>query len=151
MSAEPTASTSTSSATAAASAVLTLPVRLTTRSAKYLIPSDAFILPANWRRFQLSALVNKILDPQGTAPAPIPFDFVVEGELLQGSLQSWVNERRGGKTEEVLELEFIESVLPPQHLSSYEHDDWLSDVSVQRQGWVACSCCWSPSAATARS
>lgn len=132
MSAEPAASTS--SATAAA--VQTLPVRLTTRSPKYLIPSDAFILPANWRRFQLSALVNKILDPQGTAPAPIPFDFVVEGELLQGSLQGWVNERRGGKTEEVLELEFIESVLPPQHLSSYEHDDWISDVSVQRQGFV---------------
>lgn len=118
---------------ASSPAVATLPVRLTTRSPKYIIPSDAFILPSQWRRFQLSALVNKILDPQGAA-SPIPFDFVVDGELLQGSLQQWVDERRGGKTEEVLELEFIESVLPPQHLSSYEHDDWISAVSVQREG-----------------
>lgn len=147
MSADPS-----SSSAAAGSAVLTLPVRLTTRSPKYIIPADAFILPSQWRRFQLSALVNKILDPQGLAAAPVPFDFVVEGELLRGSLQAWVDERRGGKTEEVLELEFIESVLPPQHLSSYEHDDWISDVSVQREGCVpaSLSACASPPAACVR-
>lgn len=36
--------------------------------------------------------------------------------------------------ESVLELEYIESVLPPEYVSAFEHDDWVSDVSLARSG-----------------
>jgi ribosome biogenesis protein YTM1 len=105
----------------------TLPIILTTRSPTYSIPSS-------WKRFQLSQLINKVL----ALPSPVPFDFVVDGEILRSSLAEWVKEREGkGEsrgTEETLEIEYIESVLPPQHVSSFEHDDWVSSVSVGKPG-----------------
>jgi ribosome biogenesis protein YTM1 len=112
----------------------TLPIILTTRSPTYSIPTEKYLIPSSWKRFQLSQLINKVL----ALPSPVPFDFVVDGEILRSSLAEWVKEReckgesRG--TEETLEIEYIESVLPPQHVSSFEHDDWVSSVSVGKPG-----------------
>ncbi|PFH48419.1 hypothetical protein AMATHDRAFT_81797 [Amanita thiersii Skay4041] len=36
--------------------------------------------------------------------------------------------------EETLEIEYIESVLPPQKLSEFPHDDWVSSISCQIPG-----------------
>lgn len=41
--------------------------------------------------------------------------------------------------EETLEIEYIESILPPQKMSDLPHDDWVSSVSCQLQGWVSVS------------
>lgn len=113
----------------------TLPIILSTRSPHYQIPAEKYLIPSSWKRFQLSQLINKVLG----LPQPVPFDFVVDGEILRSSLQDWVREREtkgesraGG--EETLEIEYIESVLPPQHVSSFEHDDWVSSVSVGKPG-----------------
>jgi ribosome biogenesis protein YTM1 len=40
------------------------------------------MVPSDWRRFQLSELINKVL---GNEQA-VPFDFIVEDELLRTSL-----------------------------------------------------------------
>lgn len=38
--------------------------------------------------------------------------------------------------EETVEIEYIESVMPPQKMSSVPHEDWVSSVSCGRQGLV---------------
>lgn len=39
-----------------------LAIRLTTKDSAYSIPSTKFLVPANWRRFHLSELINKVLE-----------------------------------------------------------------------------------------
>lgn len=38
-----------------------------------------------------------------------------------------------------MEIEYIQSVLPPQKVASIPHEDWVSDVSCQIQGFVSLS------------
>ncbi|KDQ57484.1 hypothetical protein JAAARDRAFT_129999 [Jaapia argillacea MUCL 33604] len=99
------------------------PVVFTT-STPYPLPSQKFMIPTTWKRYQLSQLINKALD----LPKPIPFDFLIRGELLRGSLGEWCAERDVGD-EETLNIEYIESVMPPQKMSSLPHQDWVSSVS----------------------
>ncbi|KAI6126919.1 WD40-repeat-containing domain protein [Pisolithus sp. B1] len=90
----------------------------------YVLPSQKFMIPVEWRRYQLSQLINKAL----SLTDPIPFDFLVSGEILRTSLAEWTAEKGVGE-EETLEVEYFESVLPPQRLSALPHDDWVSSVS----------------------
>jgi hypothetical protein len=69
-------------ATSGATATKAIPVRLTSRTDKHAIPESKFMIPSDWRRFQLSELINKVL---GNEQA-VPFDFVVGEELLRSSL-----------------------------------------------------------------
>ncbi|KAF8597547.1 WD40 repeat-like protein [Ceratobasidium sp. AG-I] len=103
----------------------THPIVLTTRTS-YVIPSSKYMIPTSWARYHLSQLINKVL----SSPQPVPFDFLINGELLSGSLQEWCNERVIGE-EETLEIEYIESVLPPEQLSAQEADDWMTSISCQ--------------------
>ncbi|RXW14654.1 hypothetical protein EST38_g11200 [Candolleomyces aberdarensis] len=82
------------------------------------------MIPTTWRRYHLSQLVNKAL---GLEKA-IPFDFLVRGEILRTTLAEWCAERGVGE-EETLEIEYIESVLPPQKISEFPHESWVSSVS----------------------
>lgn len=90
----------------------------------YVLPSQKFMIPVEWRRYQLSQLINKAL----SLTDPIPFDFLIRGEILRTSLAEWTAEKGIGE-EETLEVEYFESVLPPQRLSALPHDDWVSSVS----------------------
>ncbi|KAI6145001.1 WD40 repeat-like protein [Pisolithus tinctorius] len=101
----------------------THPVVFTTKT-RYVLPSQKFMIPVEWRRYQLSQLINKAL----SLADPIPFDFLVHGEILRTSLAQWTAEKGVGE-EETLEIEYFESVLPPQRLSSLPHEDWVSSVS----------------------
>ncbi|CAE6435988.1 unnamed protein product [Rhizoctonia solani] len=103
--------------------VRTHPVVLTTRTT-YAIPSSKYMIPTSWARYHLSQLINKVL----SSTQPIPFDFLVNGELLTGSLAEWCSGHNVGE-EETLEIEYIESVLPPEALSSQETDDWMTSIS----------------------
>ncbi|CAL1710359.1 unnamed protein product [Somion occarium] len=82
------------------------------------------MIPASWKRYQLSQLVNKAL----SLPKPIPFDFLVRGEILRTTLGEWCAEKGIGE-EETLEIEYFESIMPPQRMSSLPHEDWVSSVS----------------------
>ncbi|CAE6510803.1 unnamed protein product [Rhizoctonia solani] len=113
--------------------VRTHPVILTTRTA-YVIPSSKYMIPTSWARYHLSQLINKVL----SSAQPIPFDFLVNGELLTGSLAEWCDEHNVGE-EETLEIEYIESVLPPEALSSQETDDWMTSISCQLKGFFLTS------------
>ena len=100
-------------------------------STKHVLPPSKYLIPATWGRFQLSQLVNKAL----TLPTPTPFDFLINGELLHGTIEEWCGER-GIKEEETLELEYFESLMPPKHLGSFEGDDWVGSVDCRFSGYV---------------
>ncbi|KAK7680320.1 ribosome biogenesis protein ytm1 [Cerrena zonata] len=104
------------------------PVVFTTQTA-YSLPSQKFMIPASWKRYQLSQLVNKAL----SLAKPIPFDFLVRGEILRTTLGEWCSEKGIGE-EETLEIEYFESVMPPQKMSSLPHEDWVSSVSATLPG-----------------
>ncbi|KAI0055481.1 WD40 repeat-like protein [Artomyces pyxidatus] len=102
---------------------VSLPVVFATKT-QYPLPTQKFMIPATWKRYQLSQLVNKAL----ALARVVPFDFLVRGELLRASLGEWAAERGVGE-EETLEIEYIESVMPPQRMASLPHEDWVSAIS----------------------
>ncbi|KAI0275000.1 WD40-repeat-containing domain protein [Gloeopeniophorella convolvens] len=105
-------------------AVPSIPVVFTTNT-PYQLPPQKFMVPASWRRFQLSQLINTAL----ALPRIVPFDFLVRGVLLRGSL----SEASGGE-EETLEIEYIESVMPPARMAALPHEEWASSVSASVPG-----------------
>lgn len=74
----------------------TIAVRLSSRTGEHAIPEAKYMLPADWRRFQLSELINKVLasseDDAESAEIrqPIPFDFIINEELLRSSLDGYI-------------------------------------------------------------
>ncbi|KAH7921924.1 ribosome biogenesis protein YTM1 [Leucogyrophana mollusca] len=102
------------------------PVVFTTKT-PYPLPSQKFMIPLHWKRFQLSQLINKAL----SLPRPVPFDFLIRGaDILRGTLGEWTAGNGVGE-EDTLEIEYFESVLPPQRMSSLPHEDWVSSISSQ--------------------
>lgn len=68
------------------------PVSFTTRTA-YPLPTQKFLIPTTWKRYQLSQLVNKAL----SLSRVVPFDFLVRGEILRASLGEWCGENGVGE------------------------------------------------------
>ncbi|KAH7090152.1 WD40 repeat-like protein [Auriculariales sp. MPI-PUGE-AT-0066] len=102
------------------------PVVFSTRT-EYAIPTQPYMLPSSWRRFQLSQLINRVL----SLPQPVPFDFLIRGELLRGSLAEWCAERGIGE-EETLEIEYFEATVPPQRAATLPHDDWVASIDCRQ-------------------
>ena len=102
-------------------------------STKHVLPPSKYLVPATWGRFQLSQLVNKAL----SLPTPTPFDFLINGELLHGTIKGWCEER-GIQEEETLELEYFESLMPPKHLGSFEGDNWVGSIDCRLSGYADC-------------
>lgn len=100
-------------------------------STKHVLPPSRYLIPATWGRFQLSQLVNKAL----SLPTPTPFDFLINGELLHGTIKEWCEER-GIQEEETLELEYFESLMPPKHLGSFEGDNWVGSIDCRLSGYA---------------
>ena len=63
-----------------------IPVIFSTKT-PYQLPPQKFMIPASWRRFQLSQLINTALE----LPRVVPFDFLIRGVLLGGSLSEAAN------------------------------------------------------------
>lgn len=85
------------------------PVVFTTQT-QYPLPTQKFMIPISWKRYQLSQLVNKAL----SLVQPVPFDFIVRGEVLRTTLQEWCAEHSVGEvclTGQELLLKLIWSVL----------------------------------------
>ncbi|KAI8451926.1 WD40-repeat-containing domain protein [Phakopsora pachyrhizi] len=110
-------------------------IRLTTRSKQYLIPTSKYMVPSDWKRFQLSQLINKVLENSQI----VPFDFVINDNLLRSSLKDFIK-WNGLSTESLIEIEYIESVLPPKFLNSFHHDDWISNIKISNRGIFLTAC-----------
>lgn len=77
------------------------------------------------RRYALSTLVNNLLGSE----KPIPFEFLINGAFLRTSIDEYLT-ANGISSETTLEIEYVCALIPPLHIASFEHDDWVSSTDV---------------------
>ena len=80
------------------------PVTFFTRTT-YQLPSQKFMIPTSWKRYQLSQLINKALD----LSKPVPFDFLIRGSILRNALSSWCTENGVGEVCRLCVYSFFKS------------------------------------------
>ncbi|CAL9737352.1 ribosome biogenesis protein Ytm1p [Monosporozyma servazzii] len=84
--------------------------------------------PISLKRYGLSEIVNHLLESE----KPIPFDFLIDGELLRTSLQDYLV-KKGLSSEASLTVEYTRAILPPSYLSSFNNEDWISSLDVDNE------------------
>ncbi|KAI5811503.1 WD40-repeat-containing domain protein [Peziza echinospora] len=115
-------------ASAATDRPLSVQIKLFTRDQEIAVPSAPLLVPTTLRRYGLSQVVNHLLETEKA----IPLDFLIDGTFLRTSLDEYLTQN-GLSSESVLTLEYARSILPPTHLASFEHDDWVSSVATISQ------------------
>lgn len=60
---------------------------------------------------------------------PIPLEFLVNGTYLRTSIDEYLT-ANGVSAETTLEVEYVRALIPPLHVASFLHDDWVSSVDV---------------------
>ena len=85
----------------------------------------SLILCQDNRRFQLSLLVNHLLENEKT----VPFEFLINGSFLRTSIDEYLT-ANGISSENTLTVEYVRAIEPPTRVASFEHDDWVSSVDV---------------------
>ncbi|KAF2480981.1 microtubule-associated protein ytm1 [Neohortaea acidophila] len=101
-------------------------IHLRTQNPDIHLPDTGPILVSTeFRRYQLSTLVNRLLDTQ----QPIPLEFLINGQFLRTSLDEFLS-RNGISGETTLSIEYLQALIPPLYATSYEHDDCVSSVDV---------------------
>ncbi|KAG0167953.1 WD repeat-containing protein 12 [Apophysomyces sp. BC1034] len=98
-------------------------VRFFTQQKKYAINDSAILVPSNFKRYGLSEIVNNLIGHE----KPVPFDFLIDGEILRTTISEYLTSKNFS-TENLITIEYVESMLPPTPLSAYQHDDWISSV-----------------------
>lgn len=77
------------------------------------------------KRYALSTLVNSLLESE----KPIPFEFLINGQFLRTTIDDFLT-ANAISAETTLNVEYVRALIPPIHISSFEHDDWVSSVDV---------------------
>ncbi|KAL6779056.1 hypothetical protein ACKKBF_B18955 [Auxenochlorella protothecoides x Auxenochlorella symbiontica] len=98
------------------------------------VPEAALTVPANLTRYGLSQIINHLLDLEMAKP----FDFLINHELLRGTLQEHLS-ARGASAEVVTEIEYIPLQLPPSPGPRTPHDDWIGALVGGAQGLISAS------------
>lgn len=60
---------------------------------------------------------------------PVPFEFLINGTYLRTSIDEYLT-ANGISAETTLEVEYVRALVPPLHVASFLHDDWVSSVDV---------------------
>ena len=55
----------------------------------------------------------------------VPFDFLINGELIRSTLENHIADRNI-PTENVIRIEYVERASPPSLSEEINHDDWVS-------------------------
>ncbi|KAL3472190.1 WD40-repeat-containing domain protein [Aspergillus californicus] len=102
-------------------------VQLTSQQEDIALPDNTgpILVPTGLRRYALSTLVNNLLG----SDKPIPFEFLINGSFLRTSIDEYLT-NNGISAETTLEIEYVRALIPPLHIASFEHDDWVSSVDV---------------------
>ncbi|KAL3694046.1 hypothetical protein R1sor_007697 [Riccia sorocarpa] len=87
------------------------------------VVSTPFAVPSSLTRYGLSEVINALLGLE----KPIPFDFLLDGELIRTSLEKLLLSKNLS-AESILNIEYIPAVLPPTPKETQLHDDWVSAV-----------------------
>jgi len=102
-----------------------------TRIERFAPPDVPIAVPVKLRRIHLSQMVNTLLQIEPDQAKQ--FDFLVNGEFLRTSLGKLI-EAKGIYTEEILKIEFVELLAPPQPPHDFPHEDWVSSVAGRLDG-----------------
>ncbi|KAJ3212419.1 WD repeat-containing protein 12 [Entophlyctis luteolus] len=112
-------------------------IRLYTRQQKYRIGADDSVLlmvPAHLRRFNLSEIVNTLLN-NGLVPTAIaflyrrvPFDFIIAGKFLRSTLREYLA-KNSISSEATVDVEYVLSSVPPKPTAAMQHDDWIASIA----------------------
>ena len=106
----------------------TIQVRLKTRS-ETPISSTPIVIPTNVTRYSLSQILNHLLEN----PTPIPYSFLINSIYLPSTLDEYITSNSVSR-EEILEIEYVRSVLPPKWKGRWTQEDWVGGVSVRDTG-----------------
>lgn len=102
---------------------------------KYQLPVEKIVIAGSLSRMELSELVNDSL----TLEVRIPFDFLINGSFLRGSLGGHINDF-GILSEKTLEIEYV---IAMEELKSSDLTDpqpaWISGISVHGNHFYTCS------------
>ena len=60
---------------------------------------------------------------------PVPFEFLINGTFLRTSIDEYLTSN-GISAETTLEIEYVRALIPPLHIASFQHDDWVSATDV---------------------
>lgn len=60
---------------------------------------------------------------------PIPLEFLVNGTYLRTSIDEFLT-ANGISAEATLDVEYVRALIPPLHVASFVHDDWVSAVDI---------------------
>ncbi|GLI78641.1 ribosome bioproteinsis protein ytm1 [Penicillium ochrochloron] len=102
-------------------------VQLTTQQEDIALPESTgpILVPTGLRRYALSTLVNNLLGSE----KPVPFEFLINGTFLRTSIDEYLTDN-GISAETTLEIEYVRALIPPLHIASFQHDDWVSATDV---------------------
>jgi ribosome biogenesis protein YTM1 len=100
------------------------------RSPEYAVPETPILVPTSLKRFGLSEIINTLLGAE-----KIPFDFLIQNQILKTSLESYLISSNLSR-EVTLEIEYIQSILPPKLHSVIKQDDWISCISSNNDLYV---------------
>ncbi|KKZ65587.1 ribosome biogenesis protein YTM1 [[Emmonsia] crescens] len=102
-------------------------LKLTSRHEDIALPESTgpILVPTGLRRYALSTLVNNLLGSE----KPIPFEFLINGTYLRTSIDEYLT-ANGISAETTLDVEYVRALVPPLHVASFLHDDWVSAVDV---------------------
>ncbi|PIA61940.1 hypothetical protein AQUCO_00200139v1 [Aquilegia coerulea] len=92
------------------------------------VPTTSIAIPSNLTRMGLSKIINDLIESGTSSWEPIPFDFIIDGELVRMSLEEFLL-AKGISAEKILEIEYIKAVVPNKQEDPCLHDDWVSAVS----------------------
>ena len=109
-------------------------IRFTTELEHLRVTDAPIQLPTRLSRAGLSEVVNHLLtDSLGASHVARPFDFLLQGELVRGSLgQALARHALSG--EAVATLEYVECLPPPTPERTMAHDDWLGGLAAHPGG-----------------
>ncbi|KAI8802082.1 WD40-repeat-containing domain protein [Cladochytrium replicatum] len=103
-------------------------VRFISRQPGAVAPETPILVPVELKRYGLSEIVNHLLGNK----KPVPYDFLIDAKFLRTSIGKYLEEH-GLSTENLLDVEYVESVLPPTPAGSFVHDDWISGIAVHKR------------------
>ena len=110
-----------------------LSVRFTTQLEALRVTDAPIQLPTRLTRAGLSEVVNHLITAQDGSHAARPFDFLLEGVLVRGSLGQALA-KQGMTGEVVATLEYVECLPPPQPEQSCAHEDWIGGLAAHPGG-----------------
>ena len=102
---------------------------------EFRVPEDKIIVPGSVDRLELSDLVNDM----GTTDKRVPYDFLINGEFLRGSLSEHCLDR-DILSEKTVEVEYVIAMFEPETTElDTPGQDWITGVAENENYWFTCS------------